>query len=252
MLTAWSAWSSTNKQCSAPPSTTGGSQPASNQSGTGSGSGTNADKPSTPTASVAPSALPSGFPVGTYSFVTFLDTVTTDCTSNAATWSCPPNTNYYSDPQKALTILTWRITGDSGSYKITSNGEDATLGTVFQNEKLGLLDGGKDTERYFFQFSRAKAVNMTGSIGDAKGDFTCDYSATTITGSLYTKMGKTYPKDTIVVGNTANPVWPFGKSHHNIYSMLQIDSTFSCTYRTKCWWRRECSFVQEEVRRDDI
>ncbi|KAF2820538.1 hypothetical protein CC86DRAFT_387017 [Ophiobolus disseminans] len=193
----------------APSATTGDSQPAGNNPGTSPSSGTETGKPPTPTASLAPSALPSGFPVGAYSFVTFLDTVRTDCTANAATWSCPPSTNYYSDPQKALTILNWAISGSPGSYMITSNGQDPTLGTMFQNEKLDLLDGGKDTERYFFQFSRAKAVNMTGSVGDQKGDFECDYSATTITGSLYTKMGKTYPKDTIAVGNAANPVWPY-------------------------------------------
>jgi hypothetical protein len=82
---------------------------------------------------------------------------------------------------------------------------------MFQNEQLSLLDGGKDTERYMFQFSRAKTVNMTGSIGDQNGDFVCDYSATTVTGYLYTKMAKTYPKDTIATGDTPNPAWPFGK-----------------------------------------
>lgn len=52
---------------------------------------------------------------------------------------------------------------------------------------------------------------MTGSIGDQDGDFQCDYSATTVSGYLYTKMAKTYPKDTIATGNTADPAWPFGK-----------------------------------------
>jgi hypothetical protein len=83
---------------------------------------------------------------------------------------------------------------------------------MFQNEKLELLDGGKDTERYRFQISRTKSVNMTGSIGDSKGDFSCDYGSTNIQGSLYTKMARTYPKDTISVGNTASPAWPYGKT----------------------------------------
>jgi hypothetical protein len=169
------------------------------------------DMPPTPTASVDPSALPSGFPLGSYSFTLFLDTVRTECSANAATWSCPPDTVYYSDPQKALTVLSWQISGSAGAYKISSNGQDPTLGTMFQNEKLVLLDSGKDTERYTFLFSRAKSVNMTGSVGDQKGDFSCDYSATTITGSLYTKFAKTYPKDTIAVGDSPNPAWPFGE-----------------------------------------
>lgn len=149
--------------------------------------------------------------MGTYSFITFLDTVNSECTANNATWACPPNTDYYVDPQKALTILNWQITGSPGSYKISSNGEDATFGTMFQNEKLELLDAGKAEERYKFQISRTKSVNMTGSIGDAKGSFECDYTNTNIQGSLYTKMARTYPKDTISVGKTSNPSWPFGK-----------------------------------------
>jgi hypothetical protein len=114
------------------------------------------------------------------------------------------------DPQKALTILNWEISGSAGSYKISSKGQDTTFGTMFQNEKLDLLDSGLDTERYRFMISRAKAVNMTGSLGDQTGDFECDYGATTIQGSLYTKMARTYPKDTIAVGNTDNPAWPYG------------------------------------------
>jgi hypothetical protein len=141
------------------------------------------------------------------------------CTANAATWTCPPTTDYYSDPQKALTILNWEISGAPGSYKISSKGQDATFGTMFQNEKLELLDSGKDTERLRFQLSRAKVVNMTGSIGDAKGDFECDYGATNIQGALYTKMARTYPQDTIAVKDTGNPSWPFGKPS----SFLAID-----------------------------
>lgn len=190
---------------SSPTSTVGDSRPA----GTGSGTDSQSDKPPAPSSTSAPVAVPSGFPVGAFSLVTFLDTVTTECTSNNATWACPPNTNYYSDPQKALTILNWVISGSPGSYKISSQGLDATLGTTFQNEKLELLDGGKDTERYRFSISRTKSVNMTGSIGDAKGDFECDYGATNIQASLYTKMSRTFPKDTIAVPNTGNPSWPF-------------------------------------------
>jgi hypothetical protein len=191
--------------------TSGSAQPAGNQASPTTGS-SETYKPSTPTAAIAPSAIPSGFPLGTYSLITFLDTVQSSCTTNNATWSCPPSTDYYADPQKALTILNWQISGSPGSYKISSKGQDATFGTMFQNEKLELLDAGKDSERYRFQLSRTKTVNMTGSIGDDKGDFVCSYGATNIQGSLYTKMARTYPKDTIAVPNSGNPAWPFGKS----------------------------------------
>lgn len=149
--------------------------------------------------------------------MTFLDTVQTGCTANTATWSCPPSTDYYTDPQKALTILNWEITGSEGSYKISSKGQDVTLGTTFQNEKLELLDGGKDTERYRFSISRIKTVNMTGTIGNQKGSFACDYGQTNIQGSLYTKMARTYPQDTISVGNTPSSAWPYGESNYHLH-----------------------------------
>jgi hypothetical protein len=188
----------------------GNAQPAGNHHSPTTG-GSESDKPSKPTDAIAPSAIPSGFPLGTYSLITFLDTAQAGCTANNATWSCPPSTDYYSDPQKALTILNWDISGSPGSYKISSRGQDTTFGTMFQNEKLELLDVGKNTERYRFQISRTKTVNMTGRIGDQSGDFKCDYGATNIQGTLYTKMPRTYPKDTIAVPNTGNPAWPFGE-----------------------------------------
>lgn len=114
--------------------------------------------------------------------------------------------------------MNWEISGTAGSYKISSKGQDATLGTMFQNEKLELLDSGKDTERYRFSITRTKSVNMTGTIGEQKGAFVCDYGNTNIQASLYTKMARTYPKDTIAVGNTGNPAWPYGKSCHNYLS----------------------------------
>jgi hypothetical protein len=125
--------------------TAGGAGPADNHASPTVGAASETDKPPTPASSLAPSALPSGFPLGTFSFITFLDTAQSDCTANAATWTCPPTTNYYVDPQKALTILNWEISGTPGSYKISSNGQDATFGTMFQNEKLELVDSGKDT-----------------------------------------------------------------------------------------------------------
>ncbi|KAF1914318.1 hypothetical protein BDU57DRAFT_588669 [Ampelomyces quisqualis] len=175
------------------------SLPTDNQPSTTTGAGAEADQSSTPTP---------GFPAGSYSFVTFLDTVQSSCTANSATWSCPPATDYYSDPQKALTILNWEISGSAGAYKISSKGQDPTFGTMFQNEKLELLDRGKDTERYRFQITRTRSVNMTGRIGEQQGDFTCDYGSTNVQGSLYTKMARTYPQDTIAVGNTESPAWP--------------------------------------------
>ncbi|KAJ4988875.1 hypothetical protein SVAN01_05682 [Stagonosporopsis vannaccii] len=190
---------STSESTSTSTSTTdGNSEPAS----------TGTDTSSTPNPTLTSSAVPSGFPVGAYSLVTFLDTVSTDCTSNNATWTCAPFTDYYSDPQKALAVINWEITGSSGSYKISSK-DRSDLYMTFQNAPLDLLDKGKDTERYRFQISRTKTVNMTGTIGNSRGNFECDYGATNLQAYLYTKMQRTYPDDTIMVPNTPNTVWPY-------------------------------------------
>lgn len=188
------------------PTPNGDSQPA----GTDTSTSTGTDTPSAPTSTFTPSAVPSNFPVGAYSLVTFLDTVATGCTSNNATWTCAPYTDYYSDPQKALAVINWEITGSEGSYKISSR-DTSDLYMTFQNAPLDLLDKGKSTERYRFQISRTKTVNMTGTIGGSKGNFECDYGATNLQAYLYTKMQRTYPDDTISVTNIPNTVWPYGK-----------------------------------------
>ncbi|KAL6708874.1 hypothetical protein ACN47E_002281 [Coniothyrium glycines] len=188
------------------------STPTTTTDGSEESGGTSAsphDPATSATSTLTPSVVPSGFPVGSYSFVTFLDTVTTNCTASTNTWTCAPYTDYYSDPQKALTILNWEISGSTNAYKISTKGQDPMFGTSFQHEKLELLDAGKSTERYRFQISRTKTVNMTGTIGDAKGDFECDYGATNIQGFLYTKMQRTYPDETISISNTGNPAWPY-------------------------------------------
>lgn len=205
-----SQYSSCCHSSSSVPTTSGDSQ----STGAGTSTNTATDTPSTPTSTLTPSAVPSNFPVGAYSLVTFLDTVATDCTSNNATWTCAPYTDYYSDPQKALAIINWEITGSSGVYKISSK-DTSDLYMTFQNAPLDLLDEGKSTERYRFQISRTKTVNMTGTIGNSKGTFECDYGATNLQAYLYTKMQRTYPDDTISVTNTPNTVWPYGK--HCVY-----------------------------------
>ncbi|KAI1546066.1 hypothetical protein PtrEW4_007306 [Pyrenophora tritici-repentis] len=199
------ASSNKSSTSNSPANTTGGPIPA----GGGAHPSPTTDSPPPPASKHTPSALPSNFPVGSYSFVVFLDTVNTGCTGNANTWTCAPKTDYYDDPQKALTVLNWKISGSSGAYKISSGGHDATFDTMFQNENLDLLDRGLDTERYRFQISRSKTVNMTGTIGNKKGDFECDYGATNMQGFLYTKMQQTYPDETIAFKGTSSPNWPF-------------------------------------------
>lgn len=227
-----------------------GSQPSSaSTSGHPTATGTNTGLPSTPTSTLSPSVAPKDFPLGNYSIITFLDTVNKNCTSNPNTWTCTPMTDYYSDPQKALAVMNWEVTGSSGAYKITSRDAGEVLSMTFQNEALQLLDSGKDTERYMFQMSRTKSVNVTGTIGKETGNFECDYGTTTLQGHLYTKLARTYPDDTIVVGNTGYSAWPYGKSCScEFIREKPTDFRSSCTHRTSRGRRPKRALLQDKIR----
>jgi hypothetical protein len=117
------------------------------------------------------------------------------------------------------------------------------FGTSFQNENLVLLDSGKLTERYRFQIMRSKTVNATTTIGDAKGDFDCDYGSTNIAGYLYTKMQRTYPDDTVAVSGAGENVWPYGKLLLRPLIFGHMANIIpSCARRTKrSRWQRSTS-----------
>ena len=111
----------------------------------------------TATASLSSSATPSNFPLGNYSMVTFLDTVQTNCTANAATWTCYPYTIYNTSPSKSVATFNWVITSpSSGKYQISST--DNPFSIEFKNTDLDLLDQGKSTERggTTFNYSRRR------------------------------------------------------------------------------------------------
>lgn len=157
-----------------------------------------------PTGPLAPpSDKPTDFPIGKYSFVTFLDTVQSDCTANNATWTCAPNTDYYTDPTKAGATFNWIINKSStGKLQISSPTENE-LGITFQGVELELMGEGTDSERYRARVSAKKTVNM--------GESECEYPAAYFTALLYTKGARGYPdldkgqSD----GNPEYPVWPY-------------------------------------------
>lgn len=143
------------------------------------------------------------FPLGTYSFTTFLDTVTTECTSNEATWNCyPDNTIYNKNKKKASTTFNWIITGSEGEYKIQSG--DNPLALDFDDVDLTLVSKGQDSERYHFQFTMDKTVIPSTSITDDDSSAVCYFNSTTFTGYLYTKMEKDYPTD-----DESTSAWPY-------------------------------------------
>ncbi|KAF2112164.1 hypothetical protein BDV96DRAFT_649524 [Lophiotrema nucula] len=161
----------------------------------------------TATTALSPSSTPSNFPAGTYSLVTFLDTVQTNCTSNPSTWTCYPYTIYNTDHATSLATFNWIITSSSsGNYQISSTTNPFSIS--FNHTDLELLDEGKDTERYWFQMTATKTVSPSSSLTDDNAAAECEFEGTSLQASLYTKMAKGYPE----FSTDANPsytTWPF-------------------------------------------
>jgi hypothetical protein len=134
-------------------------------------------------------------PAGSYSIETFLDTVDTNCVSNAETWSCYPYTVYNTDPVAAAATFDWIISpvssGSNTNFTISSTKNPFTL--VFADITLDLVDPGTDEERYTFQFQTNKTVIPDQSITEDNSQAICYFQAVSFQASLYTKMQKTYP-----------------------------------------------------------
>ncbi|KAF1998675.1 hypothetical protein P154DRAFT_577782 [Amniculicola lignicola CBS 123094] len=172
-------------------------------------SGTAAPTP-TATGIFAPSALPSNFPVGSYSMVTFLDTIQANCTANPSTWTCYPYTIYNDDKGKSVATFNWIIASPSAG-KFTISSTDNPFSISFKNTALELLDAGQTTERYRFQMSQTKKVSPAASITDDDAAVECQYANTNLQAYLYTKMARSFPDTNIgePSGDPSFPVWPF-------------------------------------------
>ena len=137
---------------------------------------------------------------------TFLDTIETNCTSNPATWICPPNVIYNNNPTNALATFSFAITGSGGSYKIAPSGNsDAMNGLTFSPTALNLVNKGQNSENYHFQITFNKVAST--SLGGSQA--TCYFNSTSFSGTLYTKTAKSYPLAGQSLPSTSNPEWPF-------------------------------------------
>jgi hypothetical protein len=165
----------------------------------------------TPTGANSPTStvLSKDFPIGVYSFVTFLDTVQTDCASNPDTWTCFPYAVYNTDASKALTTFNWIISAGSksGTYQISSTNNPFAIN--FRNSPLTIVDQGQDSERYHFQITMDKVVIPTAALTSDNSASTCFFNSTTFTGYLYTKMAKDYPTSIQTGIDAAYQPWPF-------------------------------------------
>ncbi|KAF2664116.1 hypothetical protein BT63DRAFT_101151 [Microthyrium microscopicum] len=182
------------------------SQPGAGTSGSSTnaaGSTTGTSTASTPSTTVP---VPNNFPLGSYSIYTFLDTVLTNCTAIASTWTCAPYVIYNGNHENALATFSYTITGSPGSYKIAPTSGNPLFADInFSPTPLKLYDVGNTTESYRFQIEADKIVNTT--LGNSAA--TCTFASTTFQGYLYTKTASSYPAAGQTVPKGANQDWPF-------------------------------------------
>ena len=125
------------------------------------------------------------FPAGSWTFTTFLDSTSTNCTSNPLAWKCEPSVTYASSPTNAEATFNWIINSTSPST-FTISSTDNPFAIDFSNASLTLLDADTPTERYTFTTTVQKQVFPSFSVK-------CFYNTTQFSADLYTKRAKSYP-----------------------------------------------------------
>ncbi|MCJ1409114.1 hypothetical protein MMC19_003192 [Ptychographa xylographoides] len=131
------------------------------------------------------------FPAGSYSLNTFLDSTSTSCTSNAATWRCYPYSIYNDSAAASMATFNWIIAGDANGLTISST--DNPFAINFVNASLTLVDQGTVNERYMFSIPINKVVRPSTPITTDNSMASCQYNNTQFQASLYTHMASMYP-----------------------------------------------------------
>jgi hypothetical protein len=184
-------------------------------SGSGSNSGGSSSSPGGASGSVEDSptnpASNTTFPAGSYSIETFLDTVSTNCTSNSATWTCYPYSTYASSPSQSAAAFDWIITPVEGTSNYSISSTENYFSIVFSNVSMSLMKAGTDQEHYFFQISMQKPTKPATALTSSNVASTCYFNETTFQAYLYTKMEKTYPNNSTASTNTTDAFmpWPY-------------------------------------------
>lgn len=140
--------------------------------------------------------------------ITFLNTVYTNCTSNAATWNCYPYSLYSDNPTQSEATFNWIITtgSNAGTYQISSTTNPFSL--QFENVPLTLKDQGNETQHYWFQVTVDKSVTPLHAITSDNSQSVCYFNGTSFTGYLYTNITNDYPPAGQSTGGTY-PSWPY-------------------------------------------
>lgn len=159
----------------------------------------NSAAPAAPSSSSSPSVGP--FPIGSYTFTTFLDTTSTNCTNNAESWKCEPSVTYATSPTDSQATFNWIISAadanaNSGS-NLTISSTDNPFSIDFSNATLILVDAGTVNERYTFSTTVPKDVFPSFNVK-------CDYNYTTFTADLYTSKPKSYPGNSTSASATSS------------------------------------------------
>lgn len=151
------------------------------------------------------------FPAGAYRFDTYLSSISTNCTSNPATWRCYPYFTYAQSPTQSIATFDWIITPTStkNSYNISST--DNYFSILFTNASLTLANAGAADEHYYFQTAMQKPTKPVVQLGSQNVASTCYFNQTMLQGYLYTKMPKTLSSNVTeeMGGGDAFEAWPF-------------------------------------------
>ena len=130
--------------------------------------------------------------MGSWTFTTFLDTVSANCTSNPASWKCEPSVTYATSPHNALAAFNWIISAvdskSDSSSNLTISSTDNPFAINFSNATLNLVDAGTENERYTFSTMVQKAVFPSFNVK-------CFYNDTVFMADLYTSKPKSYPNN---------------------------------------------------------
>ncbi|OQO11916.1 hypothetical protein B0A48_03643 [Cryoendolithus antarcticus] len=153
------------------------------------------------------------FPLGEWSFVTALQTVATNCTSNAATWNCYPyhvfDASNAATNSSSLTTFNWVISNTSDFYALNGTqttsevGIPANLSISSTNNPFALSftdvslsyvapAGNESSPRYTFSFSLPKTVVPSPSISSDNTASQCFFNNTVLSGALYLHVNRSF------------------------------------------------------------
>ncbi|TKA78336.1 hypothetical protein B0A55_03615 [Friedmanniomyces simplex] len=190
---------------------------------------------SQPAGTTPNTTLTQQFPLGEYSMITALRTVTANCTSNPSTWRCYPYTTY--DPSdgstntSSLATFNWVITNTSSTYatnltttsstsqannpsNLTISSTNNPFSITFTNQPLTYLSPSAtntSSARYTFSFPQSKPVIPSTSLLSSGGAAECFFNSTTFTGTLYLDAPSTFPGGSLAdeTGIGGYAPWPF-------------------------------------------